>query len=154
MDRKRNSENTNHDTIGMIALDMNQNLSGGCSTSGLAYKMHGRVGDSPIIGAGLFVDNEIGAATATGIGEEVIKICGTHTIIELMRQGLSPEDACKKAIERIAKRNGRNAGNIQVGFIALNKNGEYGGYSTISGFDYAVTTKAGEKLVQAKALIS
>ncbi len=142
----------NHDTIGMIALDSKQNLSGACSTSGLAFKMHGRVGDSPIIGAALFVDNEIGAATATGIGEEVVKICGTHTIIELMRQGLSPEEACKKAVERIAKRHGENAKNVEVGFIALNKNGEYGGYGIIRGFTYVVTSREGEKIVQAKSL--
>jgi len=94
----------NHDTIGMLALDVNGNLSGACSTSGMAFKMSGRVGDSPIIGAGLFVDNEVGAATSTGVGEEVIKICGSHTVVELMRQGLSPEEACKKAVERICKK--------------------------------------------------
>ena len=143
----------NHDTIGMIVLDAKQNLSGACSTSGLAYKMHGRVGDSPIIGAGLFVDNEVGAATATGIGEEVIKVCGAHTIIELMRQGISPEEACKRAVERIAKRHRVDLKNIQVGFIALNKNGEYGGYATIAGFDYVVTNNEGEKIVQAKSLL-
>lgn len=143
----------NHDTIGMIALDAHHNVCGACSTSGLAYKMHGRVGDSPIIGAGLFVDNEVGAATATGIGEEVVKICGAHTIVELMRNGVSPEEACKKAVERIAKRHGDNAKNIQVGFIAVNKKGEYGGYSVIKGFDYVVTNKEGEKIVQAKSLL-
>src|SRR5215210_2598393 len=87
----------NHDTIGMIALDATGNISGACTTSGLAFKMHGRVGDSPIIGAGLFVDNEVGAATATGVGEEVVKICGSHTVVELMRQGYPPEEACKNA---------------------------------------------------------
>ena len=91
----------NHDTIGMVALDMNGNLSGACTTSGMAFKMHGRIGDSPIIGAGLFVDNEVGAATATGHGEEVMRIVGSHTVVELMRQGFSPEEACKKAVERI-----------------------------------------------------
>lgn len=80
----------NHDTIGMVALDAAGNLSGACTTSGMAFKMQGRVGDSPIIGAGLFVDNEVGAATATGVGEEVVKICGSHTVVEYMRQGLSP----------------------------------------------------------------
>jgi N4-(beta-N-acetylglucosaminyl)-L-asparaginase len=152
-EKSKAAKSKNHDTIGMIALDSKHNLCGGCSTSGLSYKMHGRVGDSPIIGAGLFVDNEVGAATATGIGEEVVKICGAHTIIELMRQGISPEEACKKAVERIAKRHGENAKNIQVGFIALNKNGEYGGYSVIKGFDYVVTNKEGEKIEQAKSLL-
>ena len=128
----------NHDTIGMVALDANGNLSGSCTTSGMAFKMRGRVGDSPIIGAGLYVDNEIGAATATGQGEDVIKICGTHLVVELMRQGLKPEAACKKAVERIINKNPQRAKEIQVGFIAINKQGEYGGYCIQSGFDFAV----------------
>jgi N4-(beta-N-acetylglucosaminyl)-L-asparaginase len=93
----------NHDTIGMIALDKHGNLSGACTTSGMAFKMHGRVGDSPIIGAGLFVDNEVGAATATGHGEEVIRTCGSHLVVELMRQGKSPQQACEEAVKRIYK---------------------------------------------------
>ena len=132
----------NHDTIGMIALDMNGNLSGSCTTSGMGFKMRGRLGDSPIIGAGLFVDNEIGASVSTGVGEEVIKICGTHLVVEFMRQGMHPEEACKKAVERIVKRNGSNAKDIQVGFIALNKKGEYGGYAIQKGFNYAVCSPA------------
>lgn len=129
----------NHDTIGMIALDANGNLSGSCTTSGMAFKMRGRVGDSPIIGAGLFVDNEIGAAVSTGLGEEVIKICGTHLVVELMRQGYTPLNACKEAVRRIVKHNGeKKAREIQVGFLALNKNGEYAGYAIQSGFSYAV----------------
>lgn len=140
----------NHDTIGMIALDADGNLSGACSTSGMAYKMSGRVGDSPVIGAGLFVDNEIGAATSTGVGEEVIKVCGSHIVVELMRQGISPEEACKKAVERIVKRNGLNAKTIQVAFIALNKKGEYGGYSALKGFNYGVRSMQGEKVYDSK----
>lgn len=128
----------NHDTIGMIAMDASGNLSGSCTTSGMAFKMRGRLGDSPIIGAGLYVDNEVGAATSTGLGEEVIKICGTHLVVELMRQGLSPENACKTAVERIIKRNGDKAKDIQVGFIAINKQGEYGGYCIQRGFNFAV----------------
>ncbi len=128
----------NHDTIGMVAMDAAGNLSGSCTTSGMAFKMRGRLGDSPIIGAGLFVDNEIGAATATGQGEDVIRICGSHLVVELMRQGLSPEDACKKAVERIIKIKGDKAKEIQVGFIAINKQGEYGGYCIQQGFDFAV----------------
>jgi N4-(beta-N-acetylglucosaminyl)-L-asparaginase len=128
----------NHDTIGMIAIDSKANLSGSCTTSGLAFKMRGRVGDSPIPGAGLYVDNEIGAAVSTGVGEEVIKICGTHLVVELMRQGNSPEDACKKAVERIIKRKGDKIKDIQVAFLALNKKGEYGAYSIQSGFNYAL----------------
>jgi N4-(beta-N-acetylglucosaminyl)-L-asparaginase len=135
---KLENGNWNHDTIGMVAMDANGNLSGSCTTSGMGFKMRGRLGDSPIIGAGLFVDNEIGAATATGQGEDVIRICGSHLVVELMRQGLSPETACKKAVERIIKIKGASAKDIQVGFIALNKKGEYGGYCIQKGFDFAV----------------
>jgi len=130
--------NWNHDTIGMIALDANGNLSGSCTTSGMGFKMRGRVGDSPIIGAGLFVDNEVGAATATGVGEEVIKICGTHLVVEFMRQGLPPAEACRKAVERIVKKDPEKAKVTQVGFIAINKAGEYGGFCLQKGFDFAV----------------
>lgn len=128
----------NHDTIGMVALDMFGNVSGSCTTSGIGFKMRGRVGDSPIIGAGLFVDNEIGAATATGLGEEVIKICGTHLVVELMRQGFSPEKACRKAVERIIKKDAKKAKENQVGFIAINKSGQHGAFCLQKGFNYAV----------------
>ena len=147
----RKADIHNHDTIGMLALDAAQNLSGACSTSGMAYKMHGRVGDSPIIGAGLFVDNEVGAATSTGVGEEVVRVCGSHTIVELMRQGYSPEEACKKTVERIVKRNGNNARNVQVGFIALNKKGEFGAYAVAKGFNYGVQSAEGVKVYDAKS---
>jgi N4-(beta-N-acetylglucosaminyl)-L-asparaginase len=142
----------NHDTIGMIALDANGNLSGACTTSGMAFKMHGRVGDSPIIGAGLYVDNEIGAATATGHGEEVIRITGCHLVVELMRQGLSPQKACEEAVMRIVKltkNRGKDLKDIQVGFIALNKKGEYGSYCIQGGFNYAVYDATGNKLIDA-----
>ena len=128
----------NHDTIGMIAMDNTGNLSGACTTSGLSYKVRGRVGDSPIIGAGLYVDNEIGAATATGTGEEVIRIAGTHLVVELMRNGKSPYEACKAAVERMIKIRKEKTKDFQVGFIALNKNGEFGGYCLQPGFNYAV----------------
>lgn len=127
----------NHDTIGMIAIDMAGNLSGSCTTSGLAFKMHGRVGDSPIIGAGLFVDNEVGAACATGTGEEVIRICGSHTVVEMMRSGHSPEEACRIAVERIAK-SPKNVKEMQIGFLALNKHGEFGSFALQKGFNFAV----------------
>jgi N4-(beta-N-acetylglucosaminyl)-L-asparaginase len=142
----------NHDTIGMIALDANGNLSGACTTSGMAFKMHGRVGDSPIIGAGLYVDNEIGAATATGHGEEVIRITGCHLVVELMRQGLTPQKACEEAVMRIVKltqNRGKELKDIQVGFIALNKKGEYGSYCIQGGFNYAVYDATGNKLIDA-----
>jgi N4-(beta-N-acetylglucosaminyl)-L-asparaginase len=141
----------NHDTIGIIALDSNSNLSGACTTSGMAYKMHGRVGDSPIIGAGLYVDNEVGAATSTGLGEEVIRIVGCHLVVELMRQGRTPEEACKEAVGRILKKNPAKAKDIQVGFLALNKNGEYGAYCLQKGFNYAVHTTQENKLYDSKS---
>ncbi len=128
----------NHDTIGMLAMDSNGNLSGACTTSGMAFKMHGRVGDSPIIGAGLYVDNEVGGATATGVGEEVIRTVGSFLVVELMRQGHSPRDACREAVERIIKKKPETAKEIQVGFLALNKRGEYGAFSLQKGFSYAV----------------
>lgn len=140
----------NHDTIGIIALDDHGNLSGACTTSGLAYKMRGRVGDSPIIGAGLYIDNEIGAATATGLGEEVIKIVGCHLVVELMRQGNSPQQACKLAVERILKKNPEKAKQIQVGFLALNKNGETGAYCLQKGFNYAKYDRDGNKLIDSE----
>lgn len=143
----------NHDTIGMLALDADGNLSGACSTSGMAYKMHGRVGDSPIIGAGLFVDNEVGAATATGHGEEVMRVVGSFLVVELMRQGRSPEQACQEAVERIvglAMRRKTSLKDIQVGFIAINKDGQTGAYCIQSGFNYAVHDASGNRLIDAR----
>lgn len=142
----------NHDTIGMVAMDSNSNLSGGCTTSGMAYKMRGRVGDSPIIGAGLFVDNEIGAATSTGVGEEVIRIVGSHLVVELMRQGRSPQEACEIAVKRIVKNQPEKSIEIQVGFLAINKNGEYGAYALQKGFTFAVySPEVPNKLFEAKS---
>ena len=119
----------NHDTIGMLAIDNNGDISGACTTSGLAYKMEGRVGDSPIIGSGLFVDNEIGAAVATGLGEEVVKTVGSFLVVELMRQGKSPQEACEEAIHRIVNKPNSDYKNFQVGYIAVNKKGETGSYA-------------------------
>lgn len=132
----------NHDTIGLVALDQQGNLSGACTTSGAAYKLHGRVGDSPIIGAGLYVDNVVGAACSTGWGEAVIRIVGCHLVVEFMRQGHAPEEACRLAVERVIEKNPDYA-EIQVGFLALNKQGEYGSYCIQPGFDYAVYDQAG-----------
>lgn len=140
----------NHDTIGMVAMDTNGNLSGSCTTSGAGFKMRGRLGDSPIIGAGLFVDNEVGACTATGQGEDVIRVAGSSSVVELMRQGLSPETACKKIIERIVKIKGAKAKDIQVAFLAVNKKGEVGAYAIHKGFSYAIKTNEVEKMVDAK----
>lgn len=126
----------NHDTIGMLAVDKDGNISGACTTSGLAYKMAGRVGDSPIIGGGLFVDNEVGGATATGLGEEVLKTVGSFLIVELMRQGKSPQEACEEAIARIVNKPNSNFENFQVAYIAVNKKGETGAYSIHEHFSY------------------
>lgn len=119
----------NHDTIGMLAIDNNGDISGACTTSGLAYKMAGRVGDSPIIGSGLFVDNEIGACVATGLGEEVVKTVGSFLVVELMRQGKSPQDACEEAISRIVNKPNSDYKNFQVGYIAVNKQGVTGSFA-------------------------
>lgn len=136
----------NHDTIGMVAIDEKGNLSGSCTTSGLAYKMHGRVGDSPIIGAGLYVDNEVGAACATGLGETVIRQCGSFLVVELMRNGMSPTEACKVAVERIIKQE-KNVKDLQVGFLAINKNGETGSYAIHRGFNYALYDQDGNRMI-------
>ena len=125
----------NHDTIGMLCIDKNNNLSGACTTSGLAYKMKGRVGDSPIIGSGLFIDNKIGGAVATGLGEEVVKTVGSFLVVELMRQGLTPQEACEKAVKRIVSNNSQE-NKFQVAYIAINKKGEVGSYSIEPGFTY------------------
>jgi N4-(beta-N-acetylglucosaminyl)-L-asparaginase len=143
----------NHDTIGLLAQDKAGNISGACTTSGLAFKMRGRVGDSPIIGAGLFVDNEIGGATSTGMGEAIIKIAGSHLIVELMRQGYEPEKACKEAVERIVKKDSSYK-NIQVGFLAVRKDGATGGFALRKGFNYALMTSGdNNKMIDAKYLI-
>ena len=149
---KLESGEWNHDTIGMVAMDAMGNLSGSCTTSGAGFKMRGRVGDSPIIGAGLFVDNEVGACTATGQGEDVIRVAGSHSVVELMRQGLSPEAACKKIVERIVKIKGDKVKEIQVAFLAVNKKGQVGSFAIHPGFQYAIRTNDMEKLVKSKSL--
>ena len=138
----------NHDTIGMIGLDASGKLAGSCTTSGLAYKMHGRVGDSPIIGAGLFVDDEVGAATATGLGESIIRICGSFLIVELMRQGRTPQEACEEAVRRLIAKN-KNIKDIQAGFLAINKEGEVGAFAVHPGFNFAQATASGNVLIDA-----
>ena len=135
----------------MLALDDSGNLSGACTTSGLAFKIHGRVGDSPIIGAGLFVDNEIGAATSTGVGEEVIRIVGSHLVVEYMRQGFSPRESCRKAVERIVLRDPQKAKTLQVGFLAMKKDGSFGAYCIQKGFTYAVRSGTEEKIYESES---
>jgi N4-(beta-N-acetylglucosaminyl)-L-asparaginase len=135
----------NHDTIGMLAIDLNGDISGACTTSGLSYKMAGRVGDSPIIGSGLFIDNEVGGATATGMGEEVLKTVGSFLIVELMRQGKTPQEACEEAVRRVVKKSGNRYKDFQVGFIALNKKGETGAYCIHEFFNYNIYSDGGNK---------
>jgi N4-(beta-N-acetylglucosaminyl)-L-asparaginase len=127
----------NHDTIGMLAIDAKGNLSGACTTSGMAWKLRGRVGDSPIIGAGLYIDNDVGGATSTGVGEEVMRSVGSFLVVELMRQGRSPQEACKEAVERILKKK-PDAKMEQVGYLAINKKGEVGAWAIQKGFSYSL----------------
>lgn len=127
----------NHDTITLLVLDVDGTLSGGCSTSGLADKLPGRVGDSPIIGSGLYVDNEVGAAGATGVGENILRYCGAFLIVELMRQGIEPAAACQAAIRRIAARDPRGW-ELGIHFIALDKQGRCGAAGTQE-FPHSVT---------------
>ena len=148
-----NSKRTKeHDTIGMVSIDKAGNISGACTTSGLAWKYHGRVGDSPIIGAGMYVDNEVGGAAATGKGESVIKIAGSFLIVELMRNGKSPQEACELAIERIVKKQS-DYKEFQVGFIALDKNGRYGAYSLNKGFQFALYRNNLNQLLDSKSYL-
>jgi N4-(beta-N-acetylglucosaminyl)-L-asparaginase len=145
-------DSKNHDTIGLLAIDKSNNMSGGVSTSGLAFKIHGRVGDSPIIGAAMFVDNEVGGAVATGNGEFVMKTLGSFLIVEKMREGLSPQKACEFAIQRIYK-NSRNEKDIQIGYLALNKNGERGAFSLYDGFNFSLTTQNKNVVLKSNFLI-
>jgi len=139
----------NHDTIGMLALDASGRMAGACTTSGMAYKIRGRVGDSPIIGAGLFIDGDVGGATATGVGEAMIRTAGASAVVESMRRGASPEEACYDIVQRILKKHPGVEG-MQVGFLAMNMQGEYGGYSVYNGFNYALRSKDRNELVDAK----
>ena len=145
-----NVDEDNHDTIGMLALDMEGRISGACTTSGMGYKMPGRVGDSPIIGAGLFVDGEVGGATATGSGELVMKTVGSFLVVELMRNGMSPSKACEEAVKRIALKI-PDYENHQIGYIALNTKGEYGSFCIQPGFNFALKATDRTELIDAEA---
>ncbi len=142
----------NHDTISMLAIDKNGDISGACTTSGMAFKMHGRVGDSPIIGAGMFCDNEVGGAAATGQGELVMKTLGSFLVVELMRNGMSPMEACKEAVLRIVKKI-PDYQNSQIGYIALNKAGEVGAYCLHPGFNYALYRDGKNQLIDAESYL-
>jgi isoaspartyl peptidase/L-asparaginase-like protein (Ntn-hydrolase superfamily) len=140
----------NHDTIGMLAVDSSGRISGACTTSGLGYKMYGRVGDSPVIGAGLFVDGEVGGAVATGSGELVMKTVGTFLVVELMRSGMTPEKACEEAVKRIIRKI-PGYEEHQIGYLALNIKGEYGAFCIQPGFTYAVKKNGFSGLTEAEA---
>ncbi|NOX85688.1 MAG: N(4)-(beta-N-acetylglucosaminyl)-L-asparaginase [Chlorobi bacterium] len=145
-----NEPNKYHDTIGLLAVDKDGDIAGACTTSGLAFKMHGRVGDSPIIGAGLYVDNDVGGATATGMGELVLKTLGSFLVVELMRNGRSPQQACEEAVMRIVKKDPESK-KRQVGYIAVNKNGETGAFSLQPGFNYAVYQDGENRMIDSKS---
>ncbi len=142
----------NHDTIGMLALDKNGDIAGACTTSGAAYKMYGRVGDSPIIGAGLYIDNEVGGAVATGMGELVMKTLGTFLVVEMMRSGMSPQEACEGAVKRIASKL-KNYQDFQVGFLAINKSAETGSYCIHPGFNYALYQDEKNTLIDSESYL-
>jgi len=152
------NEDGQHDTIGMIAIDKDYHVSASCTTSGMAWKLHGRVGDSPVIGSGLYVDGEVGGAASTGRGEECIRACGSFLIVELMRNGKSPVEACRLACERVYRLNllsNINRDHVyQVGFIALNVKGEYGAYSVRDGFQYALYKDGENKLYDSEFYIN
>ena len=151
-ERRAMTPHETHDTLSVLAQDVKGNLAGACTTSGWAYKMHGRVGDSPIIGAGLYVDNEIGSSAATGLGEEVIKTTGSFLVVELMRQGYSPIDACKEVLDRVIKsHNGKP--DFQIGYIALRKDGKVGAACLKWEFEYAIARGEENKLYKVKGLI-
>ena len=138
----------NHDTIGLLALDAGDRMAGACTTSGMAFKMRGRVGDSPIIGAGLYVDDEVGGATATGVGEDVVRVAGAHSVVEAMRHGLDPAAACRSVIERLARLRGMKVAGSQVALLALDKAGRAGAFALQPGFTFAVTDAAGRTRIE------
>lgn len=144
-----------HDTLGILALDANGSLAGACTTSGMAWKMHGRVADSAVIGAGLFADDEVGAATASGVGEEMIRNSASFLVVELMRQGRSPKEACRAAIERVVHKRPAASKTVQVCFLAINRSGEVGAYALHPGFVYAVhdgTPGPHDRLIAAESI--
>jgi N4-(beta-N-acetylglucosaminyl)-L-asparaginase len=143
----------NHDTIALLVAGKDGNIAGGCSTSGLADKLPGRVGDSPIIGSGLYVDNEVGAAGATGTGENVLRYCGSFMVVEYMRQGLHPEAACQETIRRIARQDPRGL-KLDINFIALDKHGRFGAAGVSKDFVFAVTTPSASRVLPGAGVTS
>lgn len=146
MAKKPQINHENHDTIGLLAIDKDGRISGACTTSGWAYKLPGRLGDSPIIGAGLFIDQEVGGAVATGLGESIIRVAGAHTVVELMRHGRTPQEACKEAVDRLIRKH-KDMSGLQCGFLAIDRFGNVGAYSVYNGFNYAYRDTSKEVLI-------
>lgn len=146
MAKKPQINHENHDTIGLLAIDKDGRISGACTTSGWAYKLPGRLGDSPIIGAGLFIDQEVGGAVATGLGESIIRVAGAHTVVELMRHGRTPQEACKEAVDRLIRKH-KDMSGLQCGFLAIDRFGNVGAYSVYNGFNYAYRDTSKEELI-------
>ena len=149
--QKKKERTEDHDTIGMVAIDRRGQMAAACTTSGLAWKIPGRVGDSPLVGHGLYCDSDVGGAAATGIGEEVIKVCGSYQVVEYMRQGVHPQEAVKKVLQRVLDRQ-PNQPERWVGFVALRKDGEVGYASTNAGFQVAVAVRTSSRLIAAASL--
>jgi len=143
-----------HDTIALLVLGSDGNIAGGCSTSGWGGKLPGRVGDSPIIGSGLYIDNEVGAAGATGLGENVMRHCASFMVVDFMRQGLHPQEACLRAIHRISRIDPLATEDLAINFVALDKKGRYGAAGTGTGFKYSVTTKSSSVVLQSPGVTS
>lgn len=137
-----------HDTIGVLGMGPDGHMAGACTTSGMAFKMRGRIGDSPIVGAGLYVDDEVGAATGTGVGEDIVRVAGSHSVVEALRAGLDPTAACRRVIERLARLRGERVAASQVALLALDRQGRAGGFALQPGFTYAVTTAAGDTRIE------
>ncbi len=142
-----------HDTIGMVAIDAQQRIAGACTTSGLAFKMAGRVGDSPVIGAGMFADNEVGGAAATGLGELVLRTLGSFLVVEEMRRGVHPQKAVEMVVKRIVRKYPGQVKENQVGFIALDKKGRHGGFGIHTGFNYVLYQRGENKVYEAGSLL-
>lgn len=150
--RPQDSDRAGHDTIALVLLDEEGHIAGGCSTSGAGGKLPGRVGDSPILGSGLYVDDEVGAAGATGIGENVMRYCASFHIVELMRGGMHPQEACAEAIHKIARLDPRGYA-LSICFVALDKQGRYGAASSDSRFPFAVTTPEGSEVLHVEQVV-
>lgn len=136
---RRFGRDGDHDTVGVVAVNEAGQVVVGVSTSGLGFKLAGRVGDSPLVGAGGYADSDVGAACATGVGEEVIRVAGSYAVVEAMRAGMSPDDAAESVLERLRRKRGDALGDAQVAFIALRKDGEVGSAALRPGFEMHVS---------------